>query len=842
MPTERSNRDWLRWVRRGFFALTDQGLISGSNFLLTIFLARWLTPEQYGVYALAFSIFLFLSAWHQALLLEPMTVLSASSDSRYRGALLWIQIFFSVAVFILFGAAAWVTMRMHFTYIATALFGLMAGAPGILLFWFARTSCYVELASGIAAAGSMAYSIVILGGAWELSRVARLSTELVFALMGATGLLVGIVLLVAIRVGWPASRQSLRDAVERHWKYGRWALGSSLVIWVPGNLFYSVIAGVLGLSSAGAFRALMNLTVPVTHGATALAMLFQPQVSRTAAQHGADSTKRPVARVAALFGLGACAWLILVAVFSGPLWELLYRGRFQAASGLSNLLLIGVVVQVIAYAPAIGLRALQTPSYVFYAYSIAAVACLGGGIPAIHAWGLAGAVGSYSGSLLLSCLATIALYGKRVSQECRPLPITPRDPNRLKILLSAYACEPGRGSEPGVGWNWVREFARDNEVWVITRSNNRVPIERALARHSLPSAHFVYYDLPRWARFWKRGSSGLRLYYYLWQAGVYFVARRLTRECSFDFVHHVTLVKYWAPSFIGCLGVPFIWGPIGGGESAPLAFRSAFSARGKIYDIVRTAARSLSDCDPFVGLTARRATISLASTEDTAARLRALGCEEVHVFPGVALNDQDLRILRRIGFRHEDPFRIMSLGNLLHLKGFDLALRAFARFVAAGGDGEYWLIGDGPERRRLEDLAQRLGIAEHIRFWGRLPRPRALARLAECDVLAHPTLHDSGGWTCLEAMAAGKPVVCLDLGGPALQVTAETGIKIPAITPDQVVNDIGVAFETLARNSELRRRMGEVGRLRVYSQFRWEDKPTRLLQLCGLDARQGVAQ
>jgi len=87
-------RGWRLWLRRGLLAITDQGLMSGSNFVLSIVLARWLSAEQYGSYALAFSIFFFLSAAHQALLLEPMSVLGTAQyrDRRreYTGALLWL--------------------------------------------------------------------------------------------------------------------------------------------------------------------------------------------------------------------------------------------------------------------------------------------------------------------------------------------------------------------------------------------------------------------------------------------------------------------------------------------------------------------------------------------------------------------------------------------------------------------------------------------------------------------------------------------------------------------------------------------------------------------------------
>ena len=87
----------------------------------------------------------------------------------------------------------------------------------------------------------------------------------------------------------------------------------------------------------------------------------------------------------------------------------------------------------------------------------------------------------------------------------------------MKVLMSAYACEPGKGSEPAVGWNWALQAARRHEVWVLTRGNNREAIEAELAESPVGNLHFVYHDLPRWASFWKRGGRGLHLYYLLWQ-------------------------------------------------------------------------------------------------------------------------------------------------------------------------------------------------------------------------------------------------------------------------------------------------------------------------------------
>ncbi|MBW1975515.1 MAG: glycosyltransferase family 4 protein [Deltaproteobacteria bacterium] len=394
----------------------------------------------------------------------------------------------------------------------------------------------------------------------------------------------------------------------------------------------------------------------------------------------------------------------------------------------------------------------------------------------------------------------------------------------MKVLISAYACEPNKGSEPGVGWNWVKQIARFHEVWVITRANNREPIELALAKEPMPNVQWIYFDLPRWAQFWKRGQRGVHLYYYLWQISAYFVGKGLHKEVGFDLVHHVTFGTYWMPSFLVLLPVPFMWGPLGGGESAPMDFYKTFGLRSKMYELSRSMARWIGEKDPFVRLGARRAKIVLAKARETAERLRVLCADKVQLYSESGIAEEEFRKLYAMPLRSANPFRVVSIGRLLHWKGFHLGLRAFSWFQQEFSDSEYWFIGDGPERRNLQRLAHRLGVSDRVRFWGSLPREQVLEKLAECDVLVHPSLHDSGGWVCLEAMAAGRPVICLDLGGPALQVTEETGFKVPAISPEQSVRELAEAMCRLSQNPTLRARMGKAARKRVAEYFDWNKK------------------
>lgn len=392
---------------------------------------------------------------------------------------------------------------------------------------------------------------------------------------------------------------------------------------------------------------------------------------------------------------------------------------------------------------------------------------------------------------------------------------------RLKVLVSAYGCRPGEGSEPGIGWNVALQIAKYHQVWVITRENNRPRIEAEMLSNPVPGLHFVYYDLPGWARWWKQGQWGVYLHYYLWQIGIYFLAQKLQREVNFDLMHHITYGRYCAPSFLALLPVPLIWGPVGGGESAPDAFWRDFSLRGKVFEIIRNLSRWLGEHDPFVRLTVQRSVLVQATTEDTAQRLREMGATNVQVVSQVGLPQEEITHLRQYAQSQQSIVRFISIGRLLHWKGFHLGLRAFAQ--ANLPDAEYWILGDGPERERLHALAEELGIIHQVKFWRKLPREETLQKLGECLALVHPSLHEAGGWVCLEAMAAGRPLLCLELGGPAIQATDETGFKIPAHTPEQVVQDLAKAMALLVKDSELGACMGQAGQKRV-SEFSWETK------------------
>lgn len=396
----------------------------------------------------------------------------------------------------------------------------------------------------------------------------------------------------------------------------------------------------------------------------------------------------------------------------------------------------------------------------------------------------------------------------------------------MNVLLSAYACEPGRGSEPGVGWNMAQALAHHHNVWVFTSNTHRTAIEAELTSRPIPNLQVVYFDPLGWVYDWsqegKRAHWDVHLHYYLWQVWAYFVGRSLHRQIHFDLAHHVTYVKYSSPSFLSLLPIPFIWGPVGGAETAPQPFWQDFNLRGKAYEIMRSVSRRLGELDPFVHLTARRSALAWVTTEDTAKRVRSLGANQVAVLIESGLRQDEVTQLSRYPLPENGPVRFISMGRLLHWKGFHLGVRAFAQ--ADLPEAEYWILGEGPERQHLVELAEELGVSHQIKFLGRLPRHEGLSKLGQCHVLVHPSLHDSGGWVCLEAMAAGRPVICLDLGGPGVQVTAETGYKVSACNRDKAVEDLAAAMHRLATNPDLLLEMGQAGQQMIKETYNWDAK------------------
>ena len=369
-----------------------------------------------------------------------------------------------------------------------------------------------------------------------------------------------------------------------------------------------------------------------------------------------------------------------------------------------------------------------------------------------------------------------------------------------RILLSAYACEPDRGSEPGVGWSWATELVRQgHEVTVLTRVANREAIERKPPAESL---RFLYYDLPQCVQAVRQAPGGKALYYVLWQ---WFAARMLRKKfplAPFEVVQHVTYVSARFPSFMGSLGIPFYFGPVSGGEAIPPTLRTRFSARACCKERLRDLSNRLIALDPLMRTTFRQASRILV-TRDTLPLLPRAVANKVDQTLAIGLPTVDFE--PSMTRRTTPELRALYVGRLLHWKGVETALRAVALAKKAGCQVSFAIVGDGPDRSRLKKLCRRLQLEASVQWIGRVPQSLIDEFYRSADVLLFPSLRDSGGMVVLEALSYGLPVITTDLGGPGLIVDRSCGrtVTTDGRTPDALARSVADAIVEIASSAEL---------------------------------------
>lgn len=366
-----------------------------------------------------------------------------------------------------------------------------------------------------------------------------------------------------------------------------------------------------------------------------------------------------------------------------------------------------------------------------------------------------------------------------------------------RILLVAYACGPGRGSEESVGWDTAEALARHGfHVTVLTRTSERNTCPPPSERH--PNLAIVCYDIgSHWQnRFERMGKIGVEAGYLAWLISARPFIKHLHAQLNFDSAQHVTYARYWMPSPLQVLDIPWILGPVGGGESIPRALRSTLSPSGQAFEYVRDLMRWLGERLPSVRKAASMCHIALANTDETAARLRKLGARRVEIMNSAALSDDEYqRLATQRHTEGSDGRRgFVSIGRLLDWKGFHLGLKAFAE---SGSSETYTVVGTGPFEARLRVLTQELDIESRVRFTGAIPRSEVFSILSSVRALVHPSLHESGGFVCLEAMAAGTPVLCIDTGGPGLFVREGTGIAVAASSETETISELATGMRHL---------------------------------------------
>jgi glycosyltransferase involved in cell wall biosynthesis len=361
----------------------------------------------------------------------------------------------------------------------------------------------------------------------------------------------------------------------------------------------------------------------------------------------------------------------------------------------------------------------------------------------------------------------------------------------MNVLVSAYACRPDSGSEPATGWNWAIHLARAGcQVSLLTVARNREAIEASLKQDPCAQLQPHFIDVP-----WMNPKSSGALHYFASQLLMLRISRRLAKSVVFDVVHHVSYGSVHFPTSLWRLGFPTVFGPVGGGQTAPPGLLSYFGTSASKEWLRTQLTTLLPRLWPYRSRM-KRMRLILAANSETARLAENAGCRNVKLLCDTGSRPDFCSEAPR-AFVDNRPVRLLWVGRFVPRKGLTLALDALA---ATKSNVELTLVGEGLSRESIKQLTDARGLTGRVYWEGhRLAWGEVREAYLTSDALFFTSLRDSFGSQNLEAMCVGLPIIALNLGGVRDFVPAEAALKVnPGGSPASTAAKLARALDEFA--------------------------------------------
>jgi glycosyltransferase involved in cell wall biosynthesis len=417
--------------------------------------------------------------------------------------------------------------------------------------------------------------------------------------------------------------------------------------------------------------------------------------------------------------------------------------------------------------------------------------------------------------------------------------------SRLRILLLAPDSNPEQVSIPYVTYSHAAALAQINDVTIVVRSTVEGPVRRAQALfRAIEVVRMPWLErLYAWGfrRIFKSNfaSQAVTAFGYPFAlAFEWYAWRQLRRRIfagEFDVAMRIVPMTAVLPSpfafFLRKGPIPFVIGPINGGLPFVKGFSQASGQKEWLSSL-----RGLYRFMPFARSTYRNATAIIAASSQTYAEFAHYRNKMFFVpEPGIA------RDLCYEDSRNQEPdakLELIFVGGLIPCKACDLALRA-AALLLRSGLARFTVVGDGPERNRLEQLASSLDIEKSVSFCGWVSHAEVLRRLRSADLLVFPSVRDFGAGVVFEALASGAVPVVADFGGPGDIVHPDVGYKIPLTNEDDFVVQLEKTLTKLAHDRDRLERLRRQGLVYARESLTWEAKAQATSRILRWAVRQG---
>jgi O-antigen/teichoic acid export membrane protein len=406
------------WGMRGGLAILDQGAYSGSNFILNILLARWLTQEDYGAFAVAFSVVLFLSGFHNALQLEPMSVIGPANYpeelENYLNAQIRLNFIITmpIALLITLAGGTLLSVGVINPWLSRVLITAGLALPFIFFLWVVRRTFYVRQQPTGALFSSVLYAVLLMGGLWAAHHLGWDSSLTGFGLMGSASLLSGLISLLWWRAGFTKDSTFIRlnKVMSSHWHFGKWALAAAVLSVAAGQVQILLTAGMVNLEAAGALRAMQNFILPMAQVITAISILGLPALSSDFGRGDYTGLRHKGLFISmALTGISV-VYFIIIWWLAVPLEQLLYEGKYSAYIWLIVPLGLVPILTAMGTGFSLILRSIQKVQFYLIGGIASGIVGIVSSYLMIKSWGMTGAVASLVLTYFTSFAIAYCLY------------------------------------------------------------------------------------------------------------------------------------------------------------------------------------------------------------------------------------------------------------------------------------------------------------------------------------------------------------------------------------------------------------------------------------------------
>lgn len=399
----------------------------------------------------------------------------------------------------------------------------------------------------------------------------------------------------------------------------------------------------------------------------------------------------------------------------------------------------------------------------------------------------------------------------------------------MNIVILAYDCNPYEGSESWVGWNYIKQEIKYNRLIVVTSKENKTDIEDYIKKNpseDVCRAQFVFVDENKYIKKYKLGLTEqfcVLETYMLWHYSAYKEVKKIVEQERIDIVHHLTLGDFRVVGKVWKLDVPFIFGPVGGGQETPKCLKRYVTD--KKTEIIRSCVNHIIVRNKNYRMALEKASYVFSANDETTEIMSKTKIDTKKIIQLSDLSVEEKYLNDRLDLKKQATNKtiIIVSGRLIGRKGISLLIDAISQ-VKTNNEFAVRIFGDGPEKNNLAKQIETLGLKDKVFLKGKVSLEEIQQKYKKSDIYILPSLRETTGTAVFEAAANKLAIIALNQNGVKHIVQDDSGILIDVCNEKQVIRDMAKAITKLIEESDLRKQYGENAFNKIMNKYTWEKR------------------